>query len=409
MNPCPEVDDDALFDFADEAPAALAENPEESWKLLIVDDEPEVHAVTSLALKGFRFDGKPLQLLHSYSGKEAVETLRQQPDIAIVLMDVVMETDHAGLDAVRAIRKDLGNSFVRIVLRTGQPGQAPEREIVTNYDINDYKEKTELTAKKLFTMVYTVLGYYRQLQTVDAHRIGLQKLVEELKRSNRDLNEFAYIASHDLAAPLRSITSFSQLIERRYSAALPEEAKEFLSYILQSTQRMKHLIDDLLALAQVGNRHKLATVSLDACLDRVLESHALQIAQTGAVIERQALPTLRGVETELRQMLANLLTNALKFHRPNVAPIIRFSAAATSGGFQLMVADNGIGIPPSERARLFQLFQRLHSQDEFEGTGIGLALCRKVAEGHGGEIHVEDSPLGGVSFVVTLKTCLNDD
>ena len=393
---------DALA-FADDDEGAAGEAVTHgSWKLLIVDDEPEVHAVTTLAMRGFVYEGKPIELLHAYTGLESIEVMRQQPDVAIVLMDVVMETDHAGLDAVRAIRKDLKNSFVRIILRTGQAGQAPERDVVTSYDINDYKEKTELTASKLFTMVYTALGCYRQLLSLEAHRIGLQKLVEELKRSNRDLNEFAYIASHDLAAPLRNITGFSQLLEKRYANDLPEEARNFLDFILESTRRMKHLIDDLLALAQVGNRTKLATVALDTSLDRALESLATQVSSSGAKIERSPLPTVQGIETELRQMLMNLISNALKFRRPEITPIISVSGREIPGGCEISVADNGIGIPHSERERLFQLFQRLHSQEDYEGTGIGLALCRKVAEGHGGSIRIEDSPLGGVSFVVTL-------
>ncbi len=392
------------MDFADETagPATAAEG-EKSWKLLVVDDEPEVHAVTTLALRSFHYDGQRLEILHAHSGAEAVDVLRAQPDIAIVLMDVVMETDHAGLDAVRAIRTDLCNKFVRIVLRTGQPGQAPEREIVTNYDINDYKEKTELTANKLFTMVYTVLGYYRQLLSVEAHPAGLEALVDELKRSNRDLNEFAYIASHDLAAPLRSISGFSTLLAKRYAAELPGEAREYLDFIQESTWRMKQLIDDLLALAQVGNRTKLATVDLDVTLATALGSLGDKIQHANAEIRCEKLPTVRGVETELRQLLINLIDNAIKFRRPETPPVIAVTGRATESGWQIEIADNGIGVPVTQRERLFQIFQRLHSYEDYEGTGIGLAFCRKVAEGHGGNIRFEDSELGGAKLVVTMN------
>ena len=127
------------------------------WKILIVDDEEDIHLVTKLALKHFEFDGRDLLFLHAYSAAEAIQQLADTPDIAIVLLDVVMETEHAGLALVRYIREELGNSAVRIVLRTGQPGQAPEQEVIRQYDINDYKNKAELTSSKLFTLVFASL------------------------------------------------------------------------------------------------------------------------------------------------------------------------------------------------------------------------------------------------------------
>lgn len=152
--------------------------PHSGWKVLIVDDEPEVHSVTRLALKGFEFSTRPLQLITAHSGDEARRIAREQPDIALILLDVVMETDDAGLRVVRYIREELDNAFVRIILRTGQPGQAPEHEVITTYDINDYKNKTELTQEKLFTTVYTSLSAYRHLVALDHNRRGLEKVIE---------------------------------------------------------------------------------------------------------------------------------------------------------------------------------------------------------------------------------------
>ena len=148
------------------------------WRVLIVDDEPEVHAVTQLALRGFSLDQRPLEFLHAHTGQQAVEIAREHGDIALILMDVVMETEHAGLDATRRIREELGNQRSRIVLRTGQPGQAPEDEVIRRYDINDYKEKTELTARKLFTLVYTSLRQYDELVKRDLRQNWLENLVE---------------------------------------------------------------------------------------------------------------------------------------------------------------------------------------------------------------------------------------
>jgi len=148
------------------------------WKVMIVDDDRDVHEITKLALKDFRYVDEPLIFINAFSGEEARQLLKEHDDIAIVLLDVVMETDDAGLRLVKYIRGELNNPFIRIILRTGQPGQAPERQVVQDYDINDYKEKTELTSKKLYTSIFTALGNYRALTGLDANRRGLVKVIE---------------------------------------------------------------------------------------------------------------------------------------------------------------------------------------------------------------------------------------
>jgi len=176
----------------------------EPWKILRVDDDEEVHKVTRLALADFSFLDRPLQFITATTGKQAVDIMRDQPDIAIVLMDVVMETEHAGLDAVQAIRRDLKNRLVRIVLRTGQPGQAPEREVVTRFDINDYKEKTELTTKKLYTVIHTGLSHYRELVAMENNRAGLRKVIDASATifEQQSLERFAEGVLDQLAALL---------------------------------------------------------------------------------------------------------------------------------------------------------------------------------------------------------------
>ncbi len=156
------------------------------WKILIVDDEPGVHDVTRLVLKGFTFDGRPLRFVSAFSAAEARAELARHPDVAVMLLDVVMETDAAGLDLVREVREGIGNRDLRIVLRTGQPGQAPEHHVITHYDINDYKEKTELTAQKLATTMFASLRAYRDIMLIQANKRGLERVI----------NASAYIFSH---------------------------------------------------------------------------------------------------------------------------------------------------------------------------------------------------------------------
>jgi CheY-like chemotaxis protein len=198
------VPTDDVLRFKDEAPPPKAEG--EPWKILVVDDEEEVHGVTRLALTDFRVHGRPVVLLHAYTGRDAVRLMREQHDVAMILMDVVMETEHAGLEAVEAIRKQLGNTRVRIVLRTGQPGQAPESEVVSRFDINDYKEKTELTTKKLYTVVHTGLSHYRELVALEKNRQGLHKVIEASARIFEEsaLERFAEGVLQQLAALLYS-------------------------------------------------------------------------------------------------------------------------------------------------------------------------------------------------------------
>lgn len=169
--------DDLFLDEPDEAgdDTEIAGPP---WKIMIVDDEPGVHEVTRLALQGVTFDKRPLEFRSAYSGAEAREVIAQHPDTALILLDVVMESEHAGLDFARYVREDTGNSVVRIVLRTGQPGQAPERKVIVDYDINDYKEKTELTAAKLFTLIHASLRAYRDIITIESNKRGLAKIID---------------------------------------------------------------------------------------------------------------------------------------------------------------------------------------------------------------------------------------
>jgi two-component system sensor histidine kinase ChiS len=177
------VSDEVLFAEEDEpAPPTAEEEPSGYWRIMLVDDEAEIHSVTRLALAGVSFRNKPLRFVSAYSGAEAIDMLRQYPDTALMLLDVVMESDHAGLDAVRQIRGELGNRNVQIILRTGQPGQAPEEKVIVDYEINDYKAKSELTARKLFTSVLTALRAYEYLAEIQAQQRSLKSFARAADR-----------------------------------------------------------------------------------------------------------------------------------------------------------------------------------------------------------------------------------
>lgn len=195
------MNDDILI-VEDDPPSA--ELPKTGWKVLVVDDEPSVHDITLVALSDFRFAGRGLEFIHAYSGAEACALTQVHSDIAVMLVDVVMETDHSGLDFVRYVRAEAGLRFPRIILRTGQPGQAPEREVITQYDINDYKQKTELTQEKMFTVMHTSIASFRDLVALDHSRRGLRKIIEAANTlfTFQSIESFAQGVLEQLAALL---------------------------------------------------------------------------------------------------------------------------------------------------------------------------------------------------------------
>lgn len=180
------MSDDELL-FADEE-APTTSNNNDVWKILIVDDEPSIHDITKLALDNLEVEGRKLSFISAYNGKEAKEAMLANPDTAVVLLDVVMESDHAGLEVAEFIRNEAGNHFSRIVLRTGQPGQAPERQVIMDYDINDYKEKTELTSAKLFTLIYSSIRSYRDIIALENNKHGLERVIEATSNIYRQKN-----------------------------------------------------------------------------------------------------------------------------------------------------------------------------------------------------------------------------
>jgi signal transduction histidine kinase len=226
---------------------------------------------------------------------------------------------------------------------------------------------------------------------------------EELERSNADLEQFAYVASHDLGEPLRVVAGFSELLERRYKGQLDERADRYIAHIVDAVTRMRELIDDLLEYARVGRADRPFTqVDLGDVMEQVRRSLASRIADRDGTLEVGPLPGVHGDERQLGQLLQNLCANALKFSRDGVPPVVRVRAARNGKAWQVSVADNGIGMAPEHQDRVFQMFQRLHSREHYEGTGIGLAICEKIVTRHGGTIDVESEEGAGSTFTFTL-------
>lgn len=230
----------------------------------------------------------------------------------------------------------------------------------------------------------------------------LRRYTEELKRSNKELEQFAYVASHDLREPLTSIGGFSKLLAQRYRDKLDERAQEFIDFIVNDTERMQHLISDLLDYSRVATKEqKFDKVDSGAVLSQVLRILDLSISESGAVITATDLPVITADEIQLGQLFQNLLSNAIKF-RGDKPPRIHIEALEQPDAWLFSFRDEGIGVAPANQQRIFQVFQRAHARDEYPGTGIGLAICKRIVERHGGRIWVEAEEGKGSTFFFTL-------
>ncbi len=259
------------------------------------------------------------------------------------------------------------------------------------------------------------------LDAVEVAHATLQQQAEELDRANADLvrsntelEQFAYVASHDLQEPLRKVASFCQLLQKRYGGQLDERGEQYIEFAVDGAKRMQVLINDLLSFSRVGRLvGEAVDVPLDAAMEQARSNLGAAIEEAGATIEVDPLPTVRGEPALLVALFQNLLGNTVKFRRPEEAPHVRVTVTPASsdahGGVdmhEIVVSDNGIGIAPDYAERVFVIFQRLHSKDRYEGTGIGLALSRKIVEHHGGSITVDTAPRDepGATFRILLPT-----
>jgi signal transduction histidine kinase len=534
------IDDPDLF------AAALAEEPLGSalapsdcpWQVLLVDDEDDVHAVLHMALQDALIEGRRLLLHDALSAREARAALIANPGIALILLDVVMESDQAGLELVRHVRGEMGNRSIQIVLITGQPGYAPQRAVVSGYEIDGYLLKSELNADRIFVSVYSAIRTYRLMreqellrqdlnrkvkaldETLQAlrdseanfiraqsvahvgswtyelatdemhlsaetcrifdvpngtiasyaaymarvcpedrtalaqawqsvldkggsfeheHRIMIGNSVrhvrqradltrgadgkplrslgttqditerkqaeEELQRSNAELEQFSYAISHDLRQPLRMISSYLQLLGISFGEQLGSEQREYFNFAIDGAKRLDRMLVALLEYSRVGRMGEPpAWVESRAILDEAL------LFLQPAVAEAQATVAIRGdwprvfvSPDKMLRVVQNLIGNAVKFRVAGRTPEIAVSSVVSGGDWCLSVADNGAGIPSGQIGRLFQVFQRLQSRGAFEGSGVGLALCRKIVEHHRGRIWVESAGEGqGSQFYVRM-------
>jgi light-regulated signal transduction histidine kinase (bacteriophytochrome) len=272
-------------------------------------------------------------------------------------------------------------------------------------DFNEEKRRLEDTQRAILNILDDLNQSREELQKAhDVLEVRVKERTAELARSNAELEQFAYIASHDLQEPLRMVSSYVQLLEKRYKGKLDQDADDFIGFAADGALRMQRLINDLLAYSRVGTRGKsFGTFSLEAALAQAVENLQVAIKENKATVTQDPLPMAYGDIGQVTQVFQNLIDNAIKFHREE-PPKVHVSARIEGNNCICTIQDNGIGIAPEFINRLFTLFQRLHTRKDYPGTGLGLAICKRIVERHGGRIWVESVPDKGSTFYFTIPT-----
>jgi len=368
--------------------------------ILIVDDMPaNLEVVTShLERQGYC----AVVALGGDEGLERAEFVR--PDL--ILLDVMMPGPD-GFETCRRLKANPNTRDIPVIFMTALADTADKLAGFAAGAV-DYVTKP-LNGAEVLARIGTHVTLYSLRQQLAAQNALLQQEISAraevqsaLQRSNTELEQLAYVASHDMQEPLRMVASYLQLVAQRYHGQLDADADEFIGYAVDGAKRMQALINDLLAYSRLGTKARPFEPSdCNAILKTAISHLRVAIDDSGARITHGTLPTVMGDATQLLQLFQNLLSNAIKFRR-DVPPVVHVDAQPSDDAWRFTVRDNGIGIAPEYFERIFVLFQRLHGRGEYSGTGIGLAICKKVVERHGGSIAVQSQLGEGSTFSFTL-------
>jgi signal transduction histidine kinase len=361
-------------------------------RVLHVEDN---HLDAELVAQALRKGGFSVSMVVVQTEAEFERELRlQRPDVVIADYNL---PQWKGMDALDVLRRE--GLEIPLILVSGALGDITAVECIKR-GATDYVLKDGLA--RLPEAVRRALQEKRLLRLRRQAEEDLARKVEELARSNADLEQFAYVASHDLQEPLRMVAAYTQLLAERYSGKLDENADKFIGYASEGALRMQTLIQDLLAFSRVGrNGAARERVDCDAAMKEVLLSLGPAIQESGAVITHGALPAVWADRSQMTQVFQNLIGNAIKF-RGKEPPAISVQAEKASQHWLFSVRDNGIGIAPEYAENIFVVFHRLHARTEYPGNGIGLAICKKIIERNGGKIWVEAQADHGSAFKFTM-------
>jgi light-regulated signal transduction histidine kinase (bacteriophytochrome) len=361
--------------------------------ILIVDDMSDNLRVLSSMLTKQGYNVR--KALNGQMALTACQTIL--PDL--ILLDIMMP----GMDGYEVCQKLKADEKTRAVpvIFISALDEVFDKVKAFNAGGVDYITKP-FQIEEVLARIGNQLTIQQLLHSLTEQNVQLQQLNAELGRSNLELEQFAYIASHDLQSPLQTIITSADLMRLKYS--LDANADRYITQIVDASMRMSHLIQDLLAYSRAGTDSiEFKPTDCKIVLEEALANLAAAISSSGASIIYGELPTVMGEGTQLLRLFQNLISNAIKFRHPSVSPQIKITAEAQNDGkWIIAVRDNGIGIEPQHFQRIFEIFQRLHSSKEYPGTGIGMSICKKIVERHGGRIWLESQPGVGTSFYFTI-------
>jgi len=425
-----ELKDDNEQLFSDSAPEGIEKEiikPEFSgpaWKVMVVDDEEDIHSVTRIALKSFSYRDRGIEFIHSHSAEESKPLIRNNPDIAVILLDVVMETNTAGLDLLKFIRDDVHLKYTQIILRTGYPGYAPEREVIVSYEINDYKTKTELTAFKLFTLVLASLRAYDSVTELERMRLGLEDKVKErtaeLEQKNLQIMEmdqmktrFFSNVSHEFRTPLTLI--IGPLEDILSKEDLTEKNQVAMERMHRNAVRLLGLINQLLDLSKLDAGSMRLEMSESDILrfSRLIISSFQPLADRKNIQYEVDIPAKEYItyfdHDKLEKILTNLLSNAFKYtpEEGEVNCQVKIESRGKEKDQDFMnirISDSGPGIPIGMVDKIFDRFYQVEGswQHSSGGTGIGLSLTRELVGLQHGQIKVESVEGKGSTFTIVI-------
>lgn len=381
------------------------------WKVLVVDDEPEMHTITKLAFENTSFLNGGIEIVSAFSSTEALAVLKTNKDIAVVILDVVMEDEDSGLRAVKAIREILNNREVRIILRTGQPGYAPEREVIVNYDINDYKEKSELTSQKLFSSVISAIRAYKDI-------VELKKMSEELREAKESAESesnaktlFLGNVSHEIRTPMNGIIGMLQLLKITIK---DKNADPYMDFMEKSVYNLLEVIENILLISKLeSGRIEPENKVFDfyQFFKSTIETYEVAAKskdiQFEYNIDNNMPHNLYGDTGIIKRVLLSLLSNSFKFTKEGKISleVTKVFQKENDIRIKFTLSDTGMGIEPEKLDVIFEPFVQgdLSNIKKYQGIGLGLSVSRRIIELMGGEIEIKSENGKGTTFVFFIN------
>lgn len=365
------------------------------WTILVVDDEADVHAVTNMVLEKQMVLERRLEFLHAYSAEEAIQHLDNTPDIAVILLDIVMAHDTDGLDVARYVRTHYGNPHTRIIVRTGQPGMLHESEAASDYGVNYYEPKTQLTSERLRAVVHMALDSYRASRALDETNRKLREVIA-------DVELFSHAIGHDIRGPARNLHMLSELLGDELQDA-PSSTRELVEALQERSSQLLTMLEQLLSLSQMG-KDSLNPTQLDIA---ELVNDAVSAFRNRLVDENLPV-TVSGAgrafadSQAIAMVINNLLDNAAKYRSPDRPLSIDITIRESDTHCEVIIKDNGLGIPTEKLEDVFLPFRRASRDEKTEGSGIGLALCKRIVDLHNGSIRATSDQPQGTSICLAL-------